>query len=240
MFHLNLFYEQQELQRARDLDPVRLTALGGVIIVLIVVVYAGFIYLRSGGLRSDLDGKRAELKSKQEEYNKLIGKEGPTDFSRIQTQAQALENRLERRVMFATQLDILREVIPTNCQVRAFHTERKFDTQETIIKGRKGDIVQRKTVPLLNVYFEVETQGKNKVEVLQMRDRLVQILKEANRYKSCVVQDISVNETGSTNSLNRIELTINSSAQDAREGGVAVGIFEFKLPMILKDEPKDL
>lgn len=231
MYRLNLFYEQQQIQRERDLDPVRLTILGGLMVAMLILVYSAWLYTRMGDLRAELDSRRkalVELDGKLKELGPL------TDLGRIQGQAQLLQERMERRTPIATQLDILRDVVPTNCQLRLFRTQRGSQVSETTLEGKKGPIVIKKIAPTLNVVLEVETRGKDKVEILQMRDRLLEDLRQAPRLKEWAAQ---VTPEGTTNSLNRADL-VSSQTPDAAKGA-AMGVFEFRVPIALKEPPRE-
>ncbi len=236
MFQLNLFHEQQQLQRERDLDPVRLTVLGGLLALLGILIYAGGIYMSMGGLRTELASKRVRLGELDKELKNLGAL---TDLGRIQSQAQSLQDRLEHRTLFANQLDILCDVIPTNCQVRAFRTQRGINVTEVVTKGRKADVVVKKATPTLNLFFEVETREKSKLEVLETRNRLKDVLAQCPRLREWTMQSVEIDEGGATNNLNQVEI-VNSVAQDPRGSDLAVGIFEYKIPIALKDEPQEM
>lgn len=232
MYRLNLFYEQQQLQRTRDLDPVRLTILGGLLVALLIAVYAVFLYLRMGDLRSELESRRKDLARIEAQLKGL----GPrTDLARIQGQAQLLQERMERRVPIATQLDILRDVVLTNCQMRLFKVQRGLQTTETTVEGRKGPYVVKKVVPTLTTTVEIESRGKDKVEVLQTRDRQLEEFRHAARLKEWAVQTAA---DESSNTLNRVDLR-SSQTPDAAQG-VAMGVFEFSVPMVVKEPPREV
>ncbi|MCC7519912.1 MAG: hypothetical protein IT578_12105 [Verrucomicrobiae bacterium] len=232
MHLLNLFHEQQRIQRERDLDPVRLTILGGLVVAIVILLYAGVLYTRMGGLRVELEARRKGLAQLDAQIKTL----GPlTDLARIQGQAQLLEERREFRIPVATQLDLLRDVIPTNCQVRLFKTRRDMQISETTLEGRKGPIVVKKVVPVQNLVIEVETRGKDKVEVLQTRDRFLEDLRQAPRPKKWAVQ---VPAEGSSNTITRVDLVSSQTPDAAR--GAAMGIFEIRIPLALKEPSRDL
>ena len=232
MYRLNLFYDQQRIQRAKDLDPVRLTILGGLVAALLILLYWSLIYIRMGDLRAELDSRHKALTKLDGELKDLGTL---TDLTRIQGQAQLLQERMEYRTSVATQLDILRDVVPTNCQLRVFKTQRGLQTSETITKDRKGNPVVTKTViPTLNLLLEVENRGKDKVEVLQTRDRFLDQLRQAPRLREWAVQ---TTPEGSTNSLNRVDLVSSQTPDAAR--GTAMGVFGFRLPLALKDPPRE-
>lgn len=233
MYHLNLFYNQQRIQREKDLDPVRLTLLGGLLILILLTAWAGVIYLGMAGLRADLNAKRTQLEKLDKE---LKGLGGLTDLSKIQSQAQALQDRMEHRTPLATQLDILSDVIPTNCQVRAFRTQRTVGISETVVKGRKMDVTIRKAMPTLQIVLEVETHGRSKLDVLDTRDHLLDVLRQSSRLGEWAVQNTAPD---GSNAWNQVDL-LSGSTPDPKGGGLAVGIFEIKIPMALKDAPKDL
>lgn len=232
MYRLNLFYDQQQIQRERDLDPVRLTILGGLMVALLILLYSGWIYTGMGDLRAELEHRRKTLAKFDGELKDLGTL---TDLARIRGQAQLLQERMERRTPVATQLDILRDVVPTNCQLRAFKTQRGFLTSETTLAGKKGPVVIKKIAPTLNLLLEVESHGKDKVEVLQTRDRFLEELRHAPRLREWAVQIVSEDDT---NSLNRVDLLSSQTPDAAR--GTAMGVFEFRLPLALKEPPREV
>ena len=232
MYRLNLFYEQQRIQRERDLDPVRLTILGGLMAAMLILLYSAWLYTRMGDLRAELESRRkalAQLDGKLKELGTL------TDLIRIQGQAQLLQERMERRTPVATQLDIMREVVPTNCQLRLFKTQRGSQVSETTLEGKKGPVVIKKVAPTLNLVLEVESRGRDKVEVLQTRDRFLEDLRRAPRLREWAVQ---VAIEGSTGSVNRVDLVSSQTPDAAR--GTAMGVFEFRVPLALKEPPREV
>lgn len=233
MLQLNLFYEQQQLQRERDLDPLRLTVFVGVLTVAFITVWALSIYWNMGSLRSDLAGSKTQLKNLKQTFNTL----GPlTDLPKIESQAQALQNRIANRVLFATLLDILRDITPPNCQIRLLKTTRGMQTTEITQTGKKGSIIEKQIKPTLEVSFEINTRAKDKIAVLQTRDSFIHVLRREPRFHEWVKQ--IPDESGSTNTLNEI-VVASSTTRDPQTGEMATGIFEFKIPFALKDLPKE-
>ncbi len=231
MYRLNLFYDQQRIQRERDLDPVRLTILGGLVVALLILLYSGWIYTGMGDLRFELSARGKKLDALDRELKDLGTR---TDLARIQGQAQLLQERMEYRTPIATLLDILRDVVPTNCQLRAFKTQRGFLTSETNIAGRTGPIIIKKIAPTLTLLLDVESRGKEKVEVLQTRDRFLEELRHTPRLRDWAIQ---ITSEGNTNSLNRVDLVSSQTPDAAR--GTAMGVFEFRLPLALKEPPRE-
>ncbi len=234
MLKLNLFYEQHQLQRQRDLDPVRLTIFGGILIAAFTVVWALSIYWNMGSLRTDLAGSITQLKTLKQNFQAL----GPlTDLPKIKSQAQALQNWIAHRALFATQLDILRDITPLNCQIRLLKTLRGMQVTETTITERKGPTTVKHVKPTLEISFEIITRAKDKIGVLQTRDSFIHALHQEPRFRDWVKQ--TPDENGSTNTWNEIILT-SSTTHDPQAEEMATGTFEFKIPFALKDPPKDL
>ncbi|MDD2706874.1 MAG: hypothetical protein PHV34_02605 [Verrucomicrobiae bacterium] len=232
MFELNLFYEQQEIQREKDFDPVRLTVLGGSLILTIIVVWYGFLYLKMSDLRNELAGSRAQLKKLDSEFKQLGAL---TDLPKIRTQAQSINNRIHTRVMVATHLGVVRDLIPTNCQVRSFNLRRGMASSEVIKRGPKGSRTVKKVVPSAEITLEIEARGKTKVEVLQIRDRLLDVFQKEPRFRDWLKQS---EETGATN-RNDVVLAPGMTS-DPKLGEQAVGVFELRLPFAPKDKPREL
>jgi hypothetical protein len=229
MFELNLFHEQQQLQHDRDYDPVKLTILGGLLILSGLIAWYSVVYLSMAGLRRDIASKKAELKKLD---NDLKAMGTLTDLGKIQSQAMSIDDRIRFRVLMATQIDILRDVIPTNCQVRSLKTVRTMAVTETVVKGAKKDFTVRKTGPSMDMLMEVETRGKTKVDVLQSRDSLLETLQREPRFAGWLKQV--------TNSNRNDVIILNGTTLDPKGGEPAIGIFEFKLPFALKDQPKEI
>jgi len=237
MLRLNLFYEQQRIQREKDYDPVRLTIVGGTLIILIILVVGAILYFKMEPLRKDIQGAEDQLKKLNAEYEAL-GK--PVDFPRIQAQANAIQNHMEYRTLFATQLDILLDVIPTNCQMRLFKTARGMQQDEKSTPGRKKDappIITKTIVLRLEMAFEIYTEARSKVEVLQIRDQLVESFRRESRFRDWVHQ--VPDESGGSNVWNEV-IVASSMADDPKGDSMASGLFEFKLPLVTKYQPREL
>jgi len=233
MLEINLFYEQQQLQRERDFDPVRLTLTGGFCILMLITIWGLIIYLRMGELRAGLASQNAELKKLTKEFADLGQL---TDFPKIQSEAKSLENRVANRTFFATQLDILRDAVPTNFQVRSFKTGRALKTTETVIQGKKGSFTIKKAMPMLDLMVEVQARAKDKVGVLQMRDSLIDSLRRDTRLRDWAKQVPDETEKANWNEVD----AVSSVAQDPKAGEPAIGLFELRIPIALKDEPKEM
>lgn len=234
MLQINLFHEQQQLQRERDFDPVRLTFIGGIIIMACTAFWALMIYIGMSNLRTDL----ASGKGRLEKLNREIKALGPlTDLPKTKSQAQTLRDHVEHRVLFATQLDILRDVIPANCQIRLLKTTRSLKTTETTVESKKGSVVTKTIKPTLEMSLEVNTRAKDKVEVLQIRDNLIHLLHHEPRFREWLVQ--TSNQKENSNIWNEV-IPVSSTTHDPKAGEMAIGIFEFKLPFALKDSPKKI
>lgn len=238
MFELNLFHEQQQLQHERDFDPVRLTILGGVLVLSGLICWYAMVYLSMSGLRKEIADKKAKLKKLDDE---LKGMGTLTDLGKIQQQALSIEDRIQCRVLLANQLDLLRDIIPTNCQVRTLRTVRTIGTLETLVPPgpnarSKAPVVVKKRSPMLDLLLEIETHGKTKVDVLQTRDNLLESLCKEPRLTNSIKQ--VMNEDTHTN---QNDVTVMpGTVQDPKGGEQAKGIFEFRLPFALKDKPKDI
>lgn len=238
MFELNLFHEQQQLQHERDFDPVRLTILGGVLVLSGLICWYAMVYLSMSGLRKEIADKKTKLKKLDDEF-KALGT--LTDLGRIQQQALSLEERIQCRVLFANQLDLLHDIIPTNCQVRTLRTVRTIGTLETYVPAgpnarTRAPVLVRKRTPMLDMLLEIETRGKTKVDVLQTRDNLLESLRNEPRLASSIKQVLNEDTHTNQNDVTVMPGTV----LDPKGGEQAIGIFEFRLPFALKDKPKDI
>ncbi len=240
MLQLNLFHEQQRIQLEKDLDPVRLTIVAGGIVTLIILVWSLTIYFNLSPLRKELADVKDSVSKKEKLFKSLENQGGLTDFPKIQSQAQSLQNQMEYRTLFATQLDVYRDLIPTNCQVKAFSTSRSLRVSETTQSaGRKGGTIVTKTsAPTLEIVLSIRTQAKTKVDLLQIRDQLIDVFRQNQRLQQYAEQELSDN---STNKWNRIVLTPGSAVfNDPKLGEMALGDFELKIPLKLKDPSKEM
>lgn len=234
MLQLNLFHEQQQIQREKDYDPVRLTILGGSLIAACITVWALTIYVTMGDLRSSLATSNANLTKVNDELKKLSPL---TDLPKIRGQAESLRNRIEFRALFATQLDTLRTAIPTNCQMRVLKTSRSMSVVDVTIPparaGLKPGFAKRAT-PTLDMIIEVNTQASTKPDMFEIRDNLEKNLCLDPRFQPWIRQ-----KAGETNLWSDIT-RLSSTTQEPKAGQPWIGIFEFKFPFALKDPPKDM
>jgi hypothetical protein len=234
MLQLNLFHEQQQIQKEKDFDPVRLTILGGIFAFVAIVLWAVVLYAKDAPLRVNLakaENAKAALVKKKNEMGAFI------DFPGIQEQANSLKKRIVYRTLFATDLDILRNLVPTNCQVQVFKTSRGFETSIEKVPQRRGPPVEvKKTTPSLAVNFSITTKGKDKVEILQVRDSFLEVLhKDPSLRDRAFVKQVPP-EDGSPGLWNDVE--VKSNTHEPKGNEKAVGIFDYKLN-ILMDEARD-
>ncbi len=250
MFQINLLYEQQELQRQRDYDPVKLTILGGIVIFLGIALWVMSLYISMGSLRKELSSNQAELAKKEDEFKKLGNL---TDLAKISNQAQALRTRSEYRVLMATQLDILRDTIPTNCQIRSLKTARLMNSFDEFTEipdkenpGKKKKIPVKKIAPGLEMAIVVATSGKSSVEVHQVGDSLEEKLRLEPRFREWLrqIRDENTNNTNTWNDVERVSRRVIEPKGGEGEAGSGAdlyeGEFQFKMPFALKDLPKEI
>jgi hypothetical protein len=234
MLQLNLFHEQQQIQKEKDFDPVRLTILGGIFAFVIIVLWAIVLYAKDAPLRENL-GKAEQTKGglvkKKTELGTFI------NFPGIQEQAHSLKKRIVYRTLFATQLDILRNLVPPNCQVQVFKTARGFETSIEKIPQKRGPPLEvKKTIPLLTVNFSITTKGKDKVEILQVRDSFLEVLhRDPGLRDRAFVKQVPP-EDGTPGLWNDVE--VKSNTHEPKGNEKAIGIFDYKLN-ILMDEARD-
>ncbi len=244
MLELNLFYEQQQIQRDKDLDPVRLTIVGGSLLILAIGLWAGMIYVKMAPLRAELADARTKLEAAEKLY-KGLGEIYKLD--QIKDQCSALKNRMDNRALFSTQLDVFRDLIPTNCQLTAFTTTRNLKTinieKEGNVpdpanegKSKKGKIQVPHQVPVLELGLKITTSADTKLEVSQIGDNLKKLLQTAPRIHEWAVPDTDDSKSNTWNKVTEGP-RIN---QDPIGKEKAVGIFDFRIPIALKDEPRQV
>jgi hypothetical protein len=233
MLEINLFYEQQENQLAKDYDPVKLTIAGGVLLFSVIALWGAFLYFNMGPLR----GKLTSAKKEVQELDKKLKDLGElTDLPKIKGEAQALHHRILYRPLLASQLDVFRTLIPTNCQMRFLRTSRSIAIEATSVPTKPGKppITTRRSFPTMEVIIEINTKAKSKANVLEIRDSLLEKFQKDERLKQFVRQ--APPREGETETLNEVAIT-SSKAQDAMGGELAVGVFELKFFVALKDPP---
>lgn len=232
MLEFNLFHEQQKLQREKDYDPVRLTILGGILIVLGVLLWASGIYFKMGPLRAKLVNNKAKLAQRSDELTKLGTL---TELAKIQSQAASLRNRIDYRTLMGSCLSTFRDITPASCQLSVLRTTRGMATSQTSRPGKNGPVYSNFLTPTMDVAFEVHTQARTKVEVLRIRDDFLETLRKSPQLK-LLVRQVADESGGTSNEI----LTISSVTQDPKAGEKAMGIFEFKVPLLIKDKAKEV
>jgi hypothetical protein len=224
MLQLNLFYEQQRIQREKDLDPVRLTIVGTCLILLIIGVWGLLLYMNMRPVLTEVASNAAEA----EKLKKQLTAMGTlTDLPKIQNQARKLFDHTAHRILTANQLDHLRYTIPTNCQVMVFKFSRK-----------PGQTEEKKPILHRELTLEVHTKAPEKVQVLQIRDLVYEGLRKETRFQEWVRQIPDV--TGATTNMENEALLTSSITKDPKDHIPALGIFEFKMiyPPILGEIPE--
>jgi len=235
MFQINLFYEQQEIQRAKDYDPVRLMIVGGALILLGIGLWAALLYFKMGGLRDDLAQNDAELKKKEKEKADLGQL---TDLSKIQGQEMSLRKRIENRVFFATQLDILREIIPTNCQIKSLKvvraivvTKESKEIEDKKDPSKKVKVETEKSVPSLDMVVVLFTRGKARLNILQTRDSLEDLFHRNQRLSAWLRQVSNEDASANWNDVTRASQNIF----EPKGGGPFEAEFTFKMSFAQKN-----
>jgi hypothetical protein len=233
MLKLNLFYEQQQIQRDKDLDPIRIAIVLGVLITLGILAWATFIYFRLEPLRKGVEANQLTLKNKKEVLSRLGT---PTDLPKIQSQSDALYYYQMNRILIAPQLETIRNTLPTNCFIRLFSvTHEVKDFMENDIK---------KTQLNASMFCEANATSSDKVALLQIRDHLIESFRKEPGFRPWIQQVPSTIEAGVTNFVNSViefpSVTKDPNlSKDAKSGENQYrGFFEFKMPFVIKDLPQ--
>lgn len=112
---INLFYEHQKQEQARQRDPTKLGALGAVILVLLLVCYYGYrqsavsmAVNKASRLRADWAKTEPELKAAATREQDLLAQ---------QKVNQALIERIQGRFYWAPFLERFGTAVPANVQI---------------------------------------------------------------------------------------------------------------------------
>lgn len=229
MLKLNLFYEQQQIQRDKDLDPIKLTIIAGILITLGILAWASFIYFRLAPLRAEVAANQAKLNVRKKEFSDLGA---AIDLPKIQSTSDCLHDYQVNRILIAPQLDAIRSAIPTNCVIRHFYTMREVKDND-----------DKKTRNLrVDMYLEANAQAKDRVQLLQVRDNLFESFRQAKEFQGWIQQVPSL--AGDSNLVNSV-ISVSSITKDPNTGKDAKpgdntyrGVFEFKMPFVVKDGSK--
>lgn len=245
MLHLNLFYEQQQIQRDKDLDPVRFALIGGTLLVLGIGLWGSMLWVNMNPVRENLDKKTKEHAAVLLAVSNLGTR---TDLDGITRQSMSMQNRVGNRVLFSPQLDVYRDLIPTNCQVMTFSAthgmrkisqpeKRKVKDPETKNMVEKTVLVE-KQVPTVDTTLVITMKAKKKVEVLQLQDEVENLIRRDPRIRQWAATKPDAD--GSTNVWNEVTRVAHTETDPTRSTEMSVGTVTLKIPMAVKDTPQEV
>jgi len=115
--HLNLNYELQKQEQARQRDPAKLATLGGVFVVFLLILYYGYRQSSVSAVVARANRLRDDWAKVEPEQKKATTRE--QDLMAQQKVDQALLDRIQGRFYWAPFLERLGMAVPANVQILA-------------------------------------------------------------------------------------------------------------------------
>jgi len=121
---LNLLAETQAAEEARRQDPAKHTAWAGISLVCLMVAYAGYLQLRVGLARADLNRVEAQMNVHTDEYHVVLENQRKT--AEIKGRLLALQEVATNRFLNGTLLNALQHSTAEDVQLVRFHVEQAY------------------------------------------------------------------------------------------------------------------
>jgi len=177
---INLLEEEQKAKLARKRDPVMLTVRLGVLAVALALVGSVILYARERAMKAQLAGLRAEWEQRQ------AGSVATENEIKLLQQSIAkvgiVRTQVQNRFLWAPQLELYKDVIPSTIQITRFVGHREVSTASAA-PGSKGPASPREQV---KVTLEGVAEGGR--PELVVHDFLTQL--KANRRLTDQVEEI--------------------------------------------------
>jgi hypothetical protein len=147
---LNLLAEAQALEEQRRRDPVKRAIWGGVLVVLLILVWSSSLQMRAMLSRGELSRIEAQMASRTNEYRTALLNQSKLLESRARL--AGLNQLATNRFLQGTALNALQQMIVDDVQLVRFRSEQSYlVTEETkpvktdgkVIPGRPATSTER-------------------------------------------------------------------------------------------------
>lgn len=133
---INLLEEEQKAKLARKRDPIMLTVRLSLLGLLVIFSLSVILYARERALNAQLAGLRTEWTQREPKSQKT-----EADIKALQklvAKTDVVRNQVQNRFLWAPQLELYKDVIPSTVQVTRFVGHREVNTPAPPAPGTKG------------------------------------------------------------------------------------------------------
>src|ERR1051325_8120796 len=120
---INLLEEEQKAKLARKRDPVMLTVRLGVLGVSAVLVFSLVLYARERVMKEQFQALQSDWKQREGKFAKT-----ETEIKTLQkfiAKSDFMRGQIRNRFLWAPQLELYKDVIPTSVQITRFVGRRE-------------------------------------------------------------------------------------------------------------------
>jgi hypothetical protein len=130
---INLLEEEQKAKLARKRDPVMLAVRLSVLGVVTVLVFSVVLYTRVGAMNEQVTALKNEWKQRETKFGQT-----EKDIKNLQkrvAKSDLLRAQVKNRFLWAPQLELYKDIIPTTVQITRFLGKREITTPAPAAKG---------------------------------------------------------------------------------------------------------
>jgi hypothetical protein len=143
---INLLAEAQELEDLRRRDPVKRFVLGGVILIVMILVWSSSLMVKAMIIRSDVARLESEAKSRESAYKQIL--ESQNQLVETKRKLLALDRLSTNRFLVGTLLNTLQKNTLDNVRLVRLKLDQSYVLVPEVkpAKGQKGIIPKPATV----------------------------------------------------------------------------------------------
>jgi hypothetical protein len=197
---INLLEEEQKAKLARKRDPVMLAVRCSVLALVLIFAVSAILYSKERSLRAHLTGLKGEWERRQPKF--VVTESDIKSFQKLVAKTELLRSQAESRFLWAPQLEMFKDAIPSTVQITRFVGHREVSIPAPVA-GSKAPAPT--PVEIVKVTLEGIVEGGR--PELVVNDFLNQL--KSNRRLADQVSEIKLM------SLNRPQMTSRRTDQEA-------------------------
>lgn len=133
---INLLEEEQKAKLARQRDPVMLTTRFSALGVCLVLAVSVILFTRERALKEQFVTLQTEWRQRQPQSQKIY--EQIHVFEKLVAKTDVVRTQLENRFLWAPQLELYKDVIPSTVQITRYVGRREVTTPAPPAPGTNG------------------------------------------------------------------------------------------------------
>src|SRR5271169_832462 len=134
---INLLAEAAALEEQRRRDPVKRTALAGILVVLILIAFSSWLQLQVMILKGEVTKVDSQIATRSKEFQQVL--DDQRNLTDVTGRLGMLHEMATNRLLYGTLLNALQKNVIDDVQLTRFRTEQSYVLSEGTKSKTNGD-----------------------------------------------------------------------------------------------------